>query len=200
MFKKVMLIIVILALIFIGFKLIKKINFHPTHKCGDIIDSFQNVNVYFNGGVGHTEGRNLAKDGYNLGIKYQCVEFVKRYYYEALNHKMPDSYGNAVDFFNSSLKDGELNKQRNLFQYFNGSLTQPKINDIIIFDNHVFNPYGHVAIVSDVSEHNITIVQQNAGTFSDTREVYELNKINNHYYLDDNILGWLSKKGKSNGN
>jgi len=191
---------VILALIFIGFNLIKKINFHPTHKCGEIIDNYNNVNVYFNGGVGHTEGRNLTKDGYNLGIKYQCVEFVKRYYYEALNHKMPDSYGNAVDFFNSTLKDGELNKQRNLYQYKNGSSTPPKLNDIIIFDKHLFNPYGHVAIVADVNENNITIVQQNAGVFSDTREIYKLNKINKHFYLKKNILGWLSVKGKINGN
>jgi surface antigen len=200
MIKNIMLTIVILLLIYFGFKLIKKINFHPTNKCGDIIDSFQNVNVYFNGGVGHTEGRNLASDGYNLGIKYQCVEFVKRYYYEALNHKMPDSYGNAIDFFDNTLKDGEFNKKRNLFQYVNGSLTSPNINDIIIFDKHLFNPYGHVAIVSEVNENNITIVQQNAGTFSDTREVYELNKINKHFYLNKSVLGWLSVKGKINVN
>jgi len=200
MIKNIILIIVTLLLLYIGYKLIKKINFHPTHKCGDIIDNFNNVNVYFNGGVGHTEGRNLAKDGYNLGIKYQCVEFVKRYYYEALKHKMPDSYGNAIDFFDNALKDGEFNKKRNLFQYHNGSLTQPKINDIMIFDKHLFNPYGHVAIVSEVNENNITIVQQNAGAFSQTREVYVVNKVNKHFYLKENVLGWLSLKGKINGN
>ncbi|MFA0963395.1 hypothetical protein AB9P05_16445 [Roseivirga sp. BDSF3-8] len=49
-------------------------------------------------------GRNLTPDGYNLGLKYQCGEFMKRYYYLHLNHKMPDSYGHARDFFNPSLK------------------------------------------------------------------------------------------------
>jgi len=200
MIKNIRLIIVVSLLLYIGFKLIKKVNFHPTHKCGDVIDSFNNVNLYFNGGVGHTQGRNLAKDGYNLGIKYQCVEFVKRYYYKALNHKMPDSYGNAIDFFNPKLEDGELNKQRALFQYKNGSFTKPRVNDIVIFNKHLFNPYGHVAIVCDVTDKNITIIQQNAGAFSDMREVYEVNQINKHFYLKENVLGWLSIKGKLNGN
>jgi len=48
--------------------------------------------VYYNGSVGHVSGRNLVPDGYNPGLKYQCVEFVKRYYYQHLNHKIPDSY------------------------------------------------------------------------------------------------------------
>lgn len=36
------------------------------------------VAIYFNGGVNMSQGRNLTIDGYNLGIRYQCVEFVKR--------------------------------------------------------------------------------------------------------------------------
>ena len=200
MIKKIILIFLVILLLIIGFKILTKINFNLKYKCGDVIDSFNNVNLYFNGGVGHTQGRNLAKDGYNLGIKYQCVEFVKRYYYKALNHKMPNSYGNAIDFFNPKLKDGELNRQRALFQYKNGSFTKPRVNDIIIFDKHLFNPYGHVAIVCDVTDKNITIIQQNAGAFSDMREVYEVNQINKHFYLKENVLGWLSIKGKLNGN
>ena len=149
--KKIILLLLTLSILYISFNLLKKVNFHPTNKVGDVVDSFHDVKVYFNGGVGHTDGRNLASDGYNLGIKYQCVEFVKRYYYKALKHKMPDSYGNAIDFFDKKLKDGEINKQRN------------------------------------------TIIQQNAGVFSKTRVVYKLKKIDNHYYLDNNVLGWLSK-------
>ncbi|MGN2920302.1 hypothetical protein ACTFQ5_16360 [Aliivibrio fischeri] len=76
--------------------------------------------------MNHVLERNVAADGYNLGLKYQCVEFVKRYYYEYFNHKMPDTYGHAKDFFNPDLPDGNLNKQRNLIQYKNGSLNPPK--------------------------------------------------------------------------
>ena len=43
---------------------------------GTAIDSYNNVTVYYNGRVGSTNGRNTAPDGYNLGMKYQCVEFL----------------------------------------------------------------------------------------------------------------------------
>ena len=65
---------------------------------GEVVDEFNGVKVYFNGAVEHVGGRNLAADGYNLGLKYQCVEFVKRYYYERFGHKMPNSFGHAKDF------------------------------------------------------------------------------------------------------
>lgn len=91
---------------------IKKVNWNSKHEVGDIVDNFNGVNIYYNGGVSNSEGRNLSADGYNIGIKYQCVEFVKRYYYEYLNHKMPDAYGNAIDFYDKALKDGSINVKR----------------------------------------------------------------------------------------
>jgi len=43
MIKKIILVILLLI---IGFKLLIKINFNLKHKCGDVVDSFNNVNVY----------------------------------------------------------------------------------------------------------------------------------------------------------
>ena len=56
--------------------------------------------------MNNVSGRNVTVDGYNLGLKYQCVEFVKRYYYKHYRHKMPNSYGNAKDFFIAQISDG----------------------------------------------------------------------------------------------
>src|SRR5690554_6276683 len=92
------LLIGLLVLAFIGFKVAKKFNFNSDFSIGQRIDSLNDVFVYYNGGVDHVSERNTTTDGYNIGLKYQCVEFVKRYYYEHLNHKMPDSYGHAKDF------------------------------------------------------------------------------------------------------
>jgi surface antigen len=164
-----------------------------THSIGDKLDSFNNVYVYFNGSIGHVLERNISKDGYNLGLKYQCVEFVKRYYYQYYKHKMPDSYGHAKDFFNKHLNDGALNKGRNLRQFSNPSLTKPKIGDIIVFDGHAFNPYGHVAIVTAVSNETIEIIQQNPGPTAPSRELLSLTKIGNQYEIEDG-LGWLGKR------
>ncbi len=89
---------------------------------GKIVDSLNGVYVYYNGSVSNVSGRNKSTDGYNIGLKYQCVEFVKRYYYEFLNHKMPDSYGHAVDFFDLTLHDSTYNSKRDLIQFTNNSI------------------------------------------------------------------------------
>ena len=73
---------------------------------------------------------------------------------------MPDSYGNAKDFFDKSLKDGQKNKQRNLIQYTNSSREKPKIDDLIVFKETVFNRFGHVAIISKVTNDEIEITRQ----------------------------------------
>ncbi|TDE05829.1 CHAP domain-containing protein [Flavobacterium sandaracinum] len=167
----------------------------PPRKFGTRIDNLNGVSVYYNGSIGNVKGRNKTSDGYNLGLKYQCVEFVKRYYYEYLDHRMPNTYGNAKDFFNKGLKDGQRNKDRNLSQYTNPSLKIPRINDLVIFSGTVFNKYGHVAIISNVTNHEIEIIQQNPGPFSGSREKFKLLKKNNKWKIDsDRIMGWLRKE------
>src|SRR5690554_5096937 len=190
------LLIGLLVLAFIGFKVAKKFNFNSDFSIGQRIDSLNDVFVYYNGGVDHVSERNTTTDGYNIGLKYQCVEFVKRYYYQHLNHKMPDSYGHAKDFFNFNLSDGELNKQRNLIQYRNGGKSPPEIGDIFVYKASITNPYGHVAIVSgvDFSKSEIEIIQQNPGPFSDSREIYSIeHKDGKWFVINKRVLGWLHK-------
>ena len=184
------LLLLISALVF--FQLNEKYTWRPFITKGKKIDSFNGVYVYFNGDVSHVEGRNLSPDGYNFGLKFQCVEFVKRYYYDALHFKMPDTYGNAVDFFNPVVSDGKLNSARGLLQYSNGSNSKPAIDDILVFDVSSSNPYGHVAIISDVTEHGIEIFQQNPGRFVKSRVNYDLIHRGNKWIIDNKkVLGWL---------
>ncbi len=187
-------ILILLVFIISGFFISREININPWYEIGEKIDSLNGVVVYYNAPTKNTSGRHLTEDGYNLGLKYQCVEFVKRYYYEALKHKMPNSYGNAKDFYNSALNDGEINKQRNLTQYTNHSKSKPKVNDLIVYSQSLFNEYGHVSIISKVSETDIQIIQQNAGPFCKSRETYRLTKVNGKWYIENKrILGWLRK-------
>ncbi len=193
--KLLILLLSLVILCCIGFHLSKTININPNYEIGQPIDSFNNVIVYYNGGVNHVEKRNV-KNGYNLGLKYQCVEFVKRYYYEYLNHKMPDTYGHAKSFYNKNLIDATLNKQRNLTQYSNPSQTKPMVNDLIIMDKTFFNPFGHVAIISEVTESEIEIIQQNAGAFLPTRIRLSLLKTAEGKWKIEQtkVLGWLRKE------
>ncbi|MDR7209490.1 CHAP domain-containing protein [Flavobacterium piscis] len=193
--KIVFIVISVLALGYGGLKVVKKINFNQNYKVGQPLDSLNGVKVYYNGGVDHVSERNVTKDNYNLGLKYQCVEFVKRYYYECLNHKMPDAYGHAKDFFDPEVKDGELNVKRNLIQFTNPGKTKPEVGDLVIFSGSVLNRFGHVAIISKVSQNQIEIIQQNPGPFSSSRENFTLETQKGNYKIDNNrLLGWLRKE------
>ncbi len=188
------LIIGILILGFVGLWTFKKFNYSTHFSVGQKVDSLNGVFVYYNGGIDNVKDRNTTSEGYNLGLKYQCVEFVKRYYYENLNHKMPNSYGNAKDFFDNSLTDGQKNTQRDLTQYSNPSKARPKVDDLLIFSGTTFNKYGHVAIISEVTENKIEIIQQNPGPFGPSRESFRLEKKGKWEISNDRILGWLRKK------
>lgn len=192
--KKLVVILALLITAIVIYKLTLKFNLNRDYIIGQKLDSLNHVMVYYNGGVSNNSGRNTTSDGYNLGLKYQCVEFVKRYYYEYLHHKMPDSYSNAKDFFDTNLLDGELNTKRNLIQYSNGSLSKPQINDLIIFKGSILNPYGHVAIISNVRDREIEIIQQNPGSYGKPRITFNLKQLNNKWIVDDyKTLGWLHK-------
>ncbi|MCL5246824.1 CHAP domain-containing protein [Cellulophaga sp. 20_2_10] len=193
--KKIILAIAgVFAVLIAGFFLSKKVNLNPYYKVGQKIDSLNGVVVYYNGGVGNVDGRNLSEDGYNIGLTYQCVEFVKRYYLEELNHKMPNSYGHAKDFFNLNTKDGTINKERNLTQYTNGSNYKPKVGDLVVYSGTLLNKYGHVAIIAAVENGEIEVIQQNPGPFGSSREKYTLvNKDNKWTITNDRIFGWLRK-------
>lgn len=185
----------VLSLLLVFVWAFKKYNFNPNYDIGEKLDSLNGVYVYYNGGVNNVVERNTTSDGYNLGLKYQCVEFVKRYYYQHYNHKMPDSYGHAKDFFDATIKDGEHNKKRDLRQFTNGSSSKPKQGDLLIFEGTIFNRFGHVAIISKATDQEIEIIQQNPGSFSNSKETFPLSKKNNKWEIyNGRVLGWLRKE------
>ena len=178
--------------------LINKSSFNPNpgHSLGQPLDSLNGVVVYYNGMTGHSAGRNIAPDGYNIGMKYQCVEFVKRYYYQRLGHKMPDPYGNAKDFFNTDLPDSAWNSRRGLMQFTNGSTTHPRAEDLLIFCGHKANPFGHVAIVAWADSNRVAIIQQNPGPYAPSRDTFRLSHASGKWTIaKPGTLGWLRKTG-----
>lgn len=178
-----------------GYFFIHKEESTAKYKIGQAIDSLNGVYVFYNGNVSNVSGRNTTKDNYNLGLKYQCVEFVKRYYYQYLKHKMPNTYGHAKEFFDPALEDGVTNEARNLTQYKNGSKSKPKVSDLVILSATVFNSYGHVAIISNVTDDEVEVIQQNPGIGSSSRAVYDLSFSENKWTIENKrILGWLRKE------
>lgn len=184
---KAFLVIIVIVLLGAGIYILrdKKI-------IGREIDSYKNIKVYYNGII-YTKayGKNYSEDGYYYGQKWQCVEYIKRFYHQEKQHKMPDVYGNATDFFDSDVKQGELNKRRNLVQYKNGGNVKPCSDDLIVFTDTKF---GHVAIVTEVTANYVEVIQQNV--YGKTRKRYELLIKDGGYYVGTKRkpAGWLRKE------
>lgn len=180
------LLTIILLLLSVGVFLV-----YDRSKIGKEIDKYKSVPIYYNGlFYARSYGENYSNDGYYYGYRWQCVEYVKRFYYDAKNHSMPDGYGNAKDFFDENLEDGMLNERRNLIQYKNGGTIKPQEDDLIVFND---TKYGHVAIVTKVTDKYVEVIQQNV--YGKPREKHKLVKKNDMYFVGDKHkpAGWLRK-------
>ncbi|MDL2308301.1 CHAP domain-containing protein [Bacteroidales bacterium OttesenSCG-928-C03] len=114
------------------------------------------------------------------------------YYYEHLNHKMPDSYGHAKDFFNIYLSDGQKNTSRSLTQYANPSQKKPEVSDLVVYSGTPGNKYGHVAIISKVTDNKVEIIQQNPGASGKLRMSFSLKHKDGKWEIGNKrIMGWL---------
>ena len=104
---------------------------------------------------------------------------------------MPDGLGNARDFFNPDLQQGEVNARRGLVQYRNGGNVGPEPDDLIVFTD---TNYGHVAIVTKVTADTVEVIQQNV--YGRTRDRYALSVKDGQYFVGTKRkpAGWLRIK------
>jgi surface antigen len=157
---------------------------------GVVIDQYKGVEIYDNGPLAFkSHGRHYSASGYYWGQKWQCVEFVKRFYDEAMGHQMPDVWGHAKDFFDPLVEQGGLNAGRGLAQFRNGGNEAPAVDDLVVFDGG----FGHVAIVREVGSNFVEVAQQNI--YRRPRARLEVTATNGNFVVrPSNVLGWLRKK------
>ena len=157
---------------------------------GRKIDSYEGVDVYYNGLIFFLiHGSHYSSDGYYFGKKWQCVEFVRRFLFAYKNHKIVERYGNAVDYFDAGLVDGKINEKRGMVQYVNGGSIKPQKDDILVMGG---TKYGHIAIITEVTGDRIETIQQNKFIF--TRAKYKLEIKNGKYFIRGLFIkpvGWL---------
>lgn len=153
------------------------------------IDRYKGVIIYDNGPLlFKSHGRRYSPTGYYWGQKWQCVEFVKRFYDVARGHQMPDVWGHAKDFFDPSVPQSAMNQRRGLRQFRNGGETPPKADDLFVFSGG----YGHVGIVSEVGSNHVEIAQQNI--YRKPRQRFEFSGANGTWHVQSPaLLGWLRK-------
>lgn len=121
--------------------------------------------------------------GIYYGLKWQCIELVRRCYIHMYGvtfiHVM-----HACDIF--ELKHGsdiETGRKVPFTRVKNNGTSYPEKGDIIVWNQcDEFPVTGHTAIVMRVNKKTIKIAEQNGPTLNGTR------LINIH---DKNILGWI---------
>lgn len=120
---------------------------------GTKVGEFNSVPAYSNGTTSFVSSDYNNYNGINTGMKWQCVEFVNRYYAKVYNMNLKDTeiYGNANTYFQNAGQAG-------LKTYANGGTTAPEVGDIICSNG---GTYGHVGIVRSVSTNSITVIHQN---------------------------------------
>ena len=156
---------------------------------GRVLDRYRDVPVLDNGFLFfRSYGRNYSKDGYYFGQKWQCVEFVKRFYFQTYGLRMPDVWGHAKDYFDVKTSHRSLNVRRGMRQFINGGDECPAPDDLLVFTD---TPYGHVAIVTSVSEEGLEVVQQNI--LGKPRQKFVLKRESGHFSIISprSPTGWL---------
>lgn len=104
------------------------------------------VGAYSNGNI------NYVGPYGTYGYQFQCVEYVNRFYVQALGHKNMRGSGNANQYYGKA-------SSLSLVAYRNGvSTTAPQMGDIICSNS---GTYGHVAIVRQVLPDKIYVIHQN---------------------------------------
>jgi hypothetical protein len=65
----------------------------------------------------------------------------------------------------------------------------PKEGDLLVLDGWRGNSYGHVAIISQVADGEVEVIQQNTGS---ARDAYDLDLVDGRWRIDSKrVLGWL---------
>ena len=150
--------------------------------CGTVLATYRGIPAKSNGQSSSPNACVPVRGTY--GYQYECVEYIKRFYAEALSVDTKQWWGNAVDYFDSASDKG-------LASFPNGGTTQPAPDDIIVFDNG--NNLGHVAIVASVTANTVTCIEENWSktgnatlTLTFQNGVYTIQPRGSYQ-----ILGWL---------
>jgi glutathionylspermidine amidase/synthetase len=105
---------------------------------------------------------NHKHNGLYYGVKYQCVEFSRRWLIHAYGVTY-DEVGMAFEIFDLPhairIQDGKRIPWQNIR---NGFSPRPVPGSVLIWEEGgEFRDTGHVAIVTDVSDHWIRVAEQN---------------------------------------
>jgi surface antigen len=159
--------------------------------CGSKVGSYNNVNAYSNYSVNSKDccSATVYCKNYSgsccTGYKWQCVEYVDRYFKQRFGRCIGG--GNANTYYSNASSKG-------LHRAANGGSNGPQTGNILCSAG---GKYGHVAIVREVGSNYIKVVEQNWYNSSDDNSMklnmtvksgkYTVSGFSSSY----SIQGWL---------
>ena len=152
--------------------------------CGTALASYRGVEARSNGQ--YQRSLESCSDYESFGYQYQCVEYVRRFYAQALGVDTSKWRGNAVTYYANAHNFG-------LTAFSNDDSTGPAPDDIVVFRKG--ESAGHVAIVTAVTADSVAVIEQN---WSDSGvATLQLLQHDGKYSIlprgSYQILGWLRK-------
>lgn len=135
------------------------------------------------------------QSGNYTGIKWQCVEYARRW----LLVNKGVVYGDvdiAADIWGLDFVTRVKDKQKfKLVSFTNGDKNQPQVGDLLIYAK-AFLKTGHVAVISkiDTQSQNIEVAEQNynntkwPGDFA--RNIPYIERDGQYWILDPYLIGW----------
>jgi hypothetical protein len=160
---------------------------------GTYLGEYDSVQSYSNGNAGYVSNESNYINGTYIGMKWQCVEFVRRYYFSRFGLDLASKFtGDARDWWTGATA-------MNLDRFSNGGSTPPDPGDIIVSQGDGKN-VGHVAIVRSRSANSVCTANQNlSNTAEQVNRCLTLNTSGSSYTLDGfgtayPITGWLRRK------
>ncbi len=191
----------------LGLELLFLLNDTNKVEFGKPLGSHMNVIAYSSDGKECIDPSKMESYYYNgiyTGLKWQCVEYARRYL--IINHNITfDSVDFAYQIFDlnhfiSLKRQNDVNPIINIMKVLNRSIitknTIPMKGDLLIWDKRVtMNNTGHVAVITKITKNHIYIAEQNwdniswSGQYS--RKLPIIYK-NNILDIDSpNIMGWI---------
>lgn len=184
------------------------------------IGSFEGVDAYSNRNTSYyTNDKNyINKDGVKVftGIKWQCVEYARRFIIEKFGVYFDDVNSAFQIYDKAHVLDVKKNKHK-FVSYDNNNINPPQKYDVLIYRKSYSSPYGHVAIISNVnlSRGYVEICEQNYNNYWEDSSEYSRRfqlfcenekyiiteepyysytsdklKIKRNSYRSNNTLGW----------
>ena len=134
--------------------------------------------------------------GIFTGLKWQCVEFARRYL--ILKHNIVfDNVDNAYQIFNlPNFYSLDFKIIVPIIKCKNGSNIRPIKGSVLIWSNgYENNTTGHVAIITNVNGDSVEIGEQNWRNkkwVNNYSRKLDLKYNNGFYIIDDLVLGWIN--------